>query len=139
MTKSDILNLIGTEEIDTAMKAVLKATNSSNEVILINARWNGLKKDRNSGTISTENADLFKNRIINSLLSVAQGLPDDIVVEGIEIPAVNHGNSAPTSNSNPKVFISYNHKDKEVAHRLKEFFTSNNVSVTIDSEVMKAG
>ncbi len=37
------------------------------------------------------------------------------------------------------VFISYNHKDKELANRAKDFLTKKGINVTIDSEAMKSG
>jgi hypothetical protein len=37
------------------------------------------------------------------------------------------------------VFISYNHKDKVLANRIKDFLKEKEMDVTIDSEAMKAG
>ncbi|WP_338812625.1 TIR domain-containing protein [Bernardetia sp. Wsw4-3y2] len=37
------------------------------------------------------------------------------------------------------VFISYNHKDKELANRVKDFLRKQEIDVTIDSEAMKSG
>jgi internalin A len=37
------------------------------------------------------------------------------------------------------VFISYNHKDKELANRIKDFLRKQEIDVTIDSEAMKSG
>ena len=139
MTKQDIIGLIMQDEISTAIKAIQIATNFDNDIILQSARWNGLQKDINGGTISDDNARLTKNKIVGGLLTIARSLPDDTVVEGVDMPSpVASNNTAPDKNK-PKVFISYNHKDKAEAYRIREFFKEKGIPVTIDSEVMKAG
>ncbi|MEZ4955689.1 MAG: TIR domain-containing protein [Saprospiraceae bacterium] len=139
MTKQDIISLIMQDEIDTAIKAIQIATNTGNDIILQSARWNSLKKEMDNGTISDENAKLTKNRIVNGLLSIAQKLPDNVVVEGVEMPVGGGGTGSQANNKQPKVFISYNHKDKLQADRIAAFFKANNIPVTIDSEAMQAG
>ena len=139
MTKPEIIELVSSDNLDLAFKAVQKAKNNSNDIILLKSRWNGLKKEMANGTISSENANLNKNRIVNSFLAIVSDLPDDLVVEGIEMPSgSSQGHAAPNPSKQARVFISYNHKDKETANRISDFLKANNVSVTIDSESMKA-
>ena len=135
MTKQDIIDLIMRDEIETAIKAIQIATDTSNDIILQSSRWNSLQKEIAAGTISDDNAKLNKNKIVNALLNLARKLPDDVKVEGIEMPNI----IKKIFGKKSKVFISYNHKDKVDAHRIRDFFKENNVQVTIDSEAMKAG
>ncbi len=138
MSKQEIIDLIMRDEIDTAIKAIQIATKTSNDIILQSSRWNSLQKEMTAGTISDDNAKLNKNKIVSGLLTLARRLPDDVVVEGIEI----HQSAAranPYFKGGSKVFISYNHKDKAEAQRIRNFFKENNIPVTIDSEAMKAG
>ena len=142
MTKQDIIGLIVQDEIGTAIKAIQIATNTSNDIILQSSRWNGLQRDVTGGTISDENARLTKNKIVAGLLSIARSLPDDVMVEGIEIPVTSDTSSPPnqkSSSKQTKVFISYNHKDKLEATRIRNYFREKGIPVTIDSEAMKAG
>lgn len=52
-----------------------------------------------------------------------------------------NGTMEEKSNDNNKtsVFISYNHKDKITANKIKDFLRTKGIDVTIDSEAMKSG
>lgn len=139
LTKGDILELIANNQIETALSAIQKGIGFSNDIILLKSRWNGLQKDISNGTISSENATLQENRVKNSLITMAQNLSDAFKAEGIDVPKAPANSSSPAPNGKAKVFISYNHKDKETAHRIRDFFIARDISVTIDSEKMKAG
>lgn len=136
LSKKDILDLLVNDEIDTLIKVLQLATNTGNDIILQSARWNSLKKEMESGVISDENAKMTKNRIVNALLSITQKLPDDIV---IEMPNDTTSSATGTGDGRIKIFLSYSHRDREYAFRIKDFFRKRDIDVVIDSEAMQAG
>jgi predicted AAA+ superfamily ATPase len=56
-----------------------------------------------------------------------------------ELPALKAENSKSNSNINPKVFISYSHKDSSFVLELKQKLESKNVEIHIDIEKLKYG
>ncbi len=78
-----IENLLVQEKIDKAIASMLALTERStyadyrNQIIMQSGRWNGLKRNKNSGTISAENADLQTNRIRNALLSLLEDMAEE--------------------------------------------------------------
>jgi len=138
MSKQDIINLINESNIELAIKALLKATPNDNAVIMQSARWNGLQKDIDSGTLTSEFTQMTKNQIRNALIHLAKKLPDDLKLDGLEMPGQGGGTTQPIGNK-PKVFISYNHKDQGMALKVKSFFDKNAVPVLIDKDEMNAG
>ncbi len=139
MSKQDILNLINEGNIDLAIKALLKAMPGDNAVILQSSRWNGLKRDIDSGGLPNDFIQLTKNQIRNAVINIANKLPEDVNVKGLEIPNNGGASPSPVNKSETTVFISYNHNDQAQAMRVKEFFDNNGVKVLIDREEMKAG
>ncbi|HFA49929.1 MAG TPA: toll/interleukin-1 receptor domain-containing protein [Bacteroidetes bacterium] len=134
MSKQAIIDLINESEIEQAIAAMQKAMPGNNDIILQASRWNGLKKDIDKGLISSEFAMMSRNRIKSALLNMVEKLPDDV-----KIDVGGGGNGGGGQTGGPKVFISYNHKDKEHAHRVKAFFEEKNIPVLIDVEEMNAG
>ena len=139
MSKQDIIDLLTMDEIDSAVKAIQIATNSGNAIILQSSRWNSLQRNINNGTIGHENANLEKNRIVNGLLAIARKLPEEVVVDGVEMPMQGRSTGGHSNSKRPKVFISYNHRDIVQANRIRDFFKANEIPVIIDTEEMDAG
>ncbi|MEO1261756.1 MAG: TIR domain-containing protein [Bacteroidota bacterium] len=124
MTKSEIKDLIFDDKIDDAFNAIRTATDNGNDIILLRSRWNSLKRDKKNGVVNDDNFNMNRARIVNSLIAIADELPDDS----------SGGGSGPK-----KVFISYNHNDSSTANKMRDFLSDNGVSVTIDSDAMQAG
>ncbi len=137
MSKQDIINLINASEIELAIKAMLKAMPNDNAIIIQSSRWNGLQKDIDAGALPNDFIQMTKNQIRNALVNLAKRLPDDLVVEGMEVPK--SGGSVASPANKPTVFISYNHKDQTEAQKVKAFFEKNGIPVLIDVDEMNAG
>ncbi len=137
MSKQDIINLINESNIDLAIKAMLKAMSNDNAIIIQSSRWNGLQKDIDAGALPNDFIQLTKNQIRNALINLAQRLPEDLVVDGMEAPK-SSGEVSPSGNK-PTVFISYNHKDQAQAIKVKSFFEKNAIPILIDIDEMDAG
>lgn len=135
MTKSEIIEKIGEQEFDEAIEGLKAALPKKNDVVLVAARWKGLERDMTKGILSTEYAMRTKNQIAHALLELAERLPDDAPSGGGQ--EIGNGGGAHSSTRN--VFISYNHRDVETANQMRDFLEKNGISVTIDSQAMKAG
>jgi hypothetical protein len=138
MTKAEIIEAIQMRDFDEAIEALKAANPKKNDVILVASRWKGLERDMTKGIISMDYADRVRNQIAAALMELAEKLPENAPVnEGGSNPG---GGTSGGSGGGPlNVFISYNHRDAETAHRMRSFLQEKNIEVTIDSEAMKAG
>jgi hypothetical protein len=109
-----------------------------NQLVTVSAKFNDIRKRQNIGVIDeSESLKLFAqvNFSILDLIDQLQQATDTVVQEtGPANPTAQI-----TSASNRKVFISYNHKDVDVANILKEKLKAKNIDVFIDSERMLGG
>lgn len=137
MTKQEIIEHITMQDFDLAIDGLKAAITNTNDVILVAARWKGLERDMRNGLVTPDYAARVRAQISAAMLDLAQKIPDDAP------EAANPGTSGESATGGakgkPKVFISYNHKDAEVANRMRDFLKDKNVEVTIDSEAMRAG
>jgi len=134
--KDHIRNLISQDKPGQALEALSEALAQTSdpelfsELQALSARFQRNEKGRRRGTIHQEDYNLEKNRIVYALIEILK-----------EFFSGNDGNGGrpllpPTGK---KVFISYNHHDREIAMRLKETLEKNGIEVTIDAKAMKAG
>jgi hypothetical protein len=139
MTKQDIIDLLvegDAASVDTAIKAMRLAAPKDNITLNLASQWNTLKKKYNQNLADRDDA-ITRNRILHNLLEMAGNLPDNTVVD-LPIPPKTEP-APPKANAGPVVFLSYNHKDKEVATKVKNYLEGQKIKVTIDSEAMRAG
>lgn len=137
MTKEEIIEKIGMREFNEAIEGLKAGLPKKNDVILVASRWKGLERDITRGTLSRDYEERTKNQIAYALMELAERLPDDV---DIKVTGGGGGTPPPKKKDGPAtVFISYNHRDKEIANRMRDFLEKENIKVTIDSKVMKSG
>ncbi len=140
MTKNDIIDLLVNDEVSNAIKALRAALPGDNTILNLAGQWNRLQKEKGGGLISNEYATMTGNIIRNSLIELAKRLPDDLTVDVVlDTPMPTPTNNTTPKKNGPVVFLSYNHEDKEQAHKVKDFLTGKGIQVTIDSEAMQPG
>jgi hypothetical protein len=126
----DISNLIAAGRLEEALDLLAQ---SNSDAILLKSRHASGKRQYTMGMVDFSEWQRVQNQVAYAAL--------ELVGSG------NHSTSAPSSNTSKvptpstakKVFISYNHKDKDVADQVKKVLTDNGVAVTIDRENMDAG
>ena len=131
--KDIIEQLIGEGETEAALNELIKV--SSGDGFLLLARYNAGKKQHTIGIISTEEWLRIQAGINAGAMDLA-GLIDRR--QSPPVPAPGNEPSAVAING-PKVFISYNHQDKEQARAVRQFLEQKGVAVTIDEEDLDPG
>lgn len=142
--KQDIQKLISEGRLDTALdklyKYLEKNAPESEEFTnfsAIKGNYAKAKTDANIGLLSNAEFARETARANKAILDTLK------VIEEIEAPnsTNNPGDSSenPPSANEPVVFISYNHKDSETAHKLRKKLGDEGIKVIIDKETMKAG
>lgn len=127
----DIRNLIAAGRLEEALDLLAQ---SNSDAILLKSRHASGKRQYTMGMVDFSEWQRVQNQVAYAALELAG--------------SANHG-SAPTppvNTPNPpappaakKVFISYSHKDKDVADMVKKVLVENGIEVTIDRENMEAG
>ncbi len=78
--KQALTALIAQGSVKKALESLLEVTSHdedlNNQAILLNARFNSLERDRNSGTISTSDAGIRQNQITSAMLSLIRDLEE---------------------------------------------------------------
>lgn len=127
----DIRNLIAAGRLEEALDLLAQ---SNQDAILLKARHANGKRQYTMGLVDFSEWQRVQNQVAYAAL--------ELVGSG------NHSTSPTPSGNNPKtpapstakkVFISYNHKDKDVADRVKKVLVENGIEVTIDRDNMEAG
>lgn len=131
MTKAEIIEKIVEQEFGDAIEGLKAALPKKNDVILVAARWRGLEKDMTKGILSTDYAMRMRAQISHALMELTERIPDEAPEQ--------EGGGGGGGNGKPRVFISYNHRDKVVANKIRDFLKEKGLEVTIDSEAMDAG
>jgi hypothetical protein len=128
-------NLIAENKKDRALELLRAETQAypdlQNEILALSARFNEIRKKENIGLLSDREA-----------IQLHAGLNFSILELINEMEKADTGTPTPettTTGKEEKVFISYNHKDSEIAHRLKDKLVAENINVVIDSERMMPG
>ncbi len=139
--KEQIQQLISEGRTEEAL--ALLAQHSS-DALLLQARYNAGKKQYNMGLIEFGEWSRVQAQINYAALEMAESAAKKTgVTQNYDAPSPRDfgGGSqlADSSNGNKKVFISYNHRDKEMADRVKDFLVEHGIEVSIDREKMEAG
>lgn len=142
MTDADKLRrLIAENKTERALQ-ILKAEISDqpdlqNQIITLSAKFNDLRKKENIGLLDESELSKFRSQINFSVL----GLIDEIETAGSSFSTAGDLSSSQAVETATKktVFISYNHRDADIANKVKEKLTSEDINVIIDSERMQAG
>ena len=129
--KSYFTSLLAENKIKQLIKELLETLHETEQndlhdnILLISSRFNRNEDRNKERTISESNYNLELNRIISSLKDYLNELQKDSKkYESIQTKSI---------------FISYNHKDKAIANKIKQVLKSANLIVKIDSETMLAG
>jgi len=136
-TKAQIQELISLGKTEEALELLEQLTTDS---VLLQSRYNGAKRQYSMGMIDFSEWSRTQAQInyaalemMNSVKGVGGKKHDNPSIKDFESPSVNN------SGENRKVFISYNHKDKAIADRVKTYLELGGLQVTIDREKMEPG
>ncbi len=114
----------------------------NSDAVLLQARYNQAKKQQNMGMIDFGEWSRVQNQVNYAAMEMAgQVRAGGGATTNYNAPAIKDFKNAASNDSsaNKKVFISYNHKDKEMADRVKEYLENGGLEVTIDREKMEPG
>lgn len=155
MNLDNLRKLIQQDRTEQAIKILLDELPEIDKdifdsVTLLSAKFKDARRKSNMGLIDNKEANQEFAKINYALLSVFNELEekyphlkDKPIIKDPEKPNTVTVqptiNQTQTSNSAPKVFISYNHSNKDVANKLRDLLRAANIDVTIDSEKMLAG
>jgi hypothetical protein len=134
-----IRQLIAADKLEKAIEELIsyvktKDEDLTNQLTTFQAKLTKNKKDSRRGLISDQQAN---QTLMHVRFAVLEMLPE---IEEIDHPP--EDGLPPESDAKPvapKVFISYNHGDSEVAGRLKQVLEDNGIVVHMDQAVMAAG
>jgi hypothetical protein len=133
--KEEIQALVSQGRTEEALK---KLAEVNQDAILLQARFASAKKQSNMGLIEFSEWSRIQNQINFALLELAGNGSSPVT-----IPNGLNGDektiSSKSNTSTKKVFISYNHNDKEMSQAVKNYLEDNGCDVTIDVEDMMAG
>ncbi|MDW7693523.1 TIR domain-containing protein [Flammeovirgaceae bacterium SG7u.111] len=135
----ELKQLIANGELEKAVKELLVATEGTDihsDITHQSARLNKALKDERMGIARTDDTNRTKNQITYALLSYLDDNSELFEHQPTQTSAMQPSSS---SSQGKRVFISYNHKDKEVAQQVKAKLEEAGLTVTIDSEAMGAG
>ena len=92
--KDEARELIVNNQIDKAFKLLNNVAiegqidDLQNNLILLQSRYSGLKREVLMGVISTDQEALQHNRIVHSLLGIISDLPDGLELEELQAPDI---------------------------------------------------
>jgi hypothetical protein len=131
--RDQIQQLISNGETEEALNLL---TQYNKDAILLQARYRTTKKQYTFNQISYDEWQMVQSQINFAILEMADELEDESSSPNDSKPTqAEPAKPAP----GPGVFISYNHRDKDTASRIKEFLETNGVAVKIDQEDMAVG
>lgn len=117
---------IGNGDASKAVELLLTATKNHpdfhTQILVQSSKLKTLARELRLGIISDQDAMLTRNQIAYALLEIINLIEPLIEAE-----------------EKKRVFISYNHADADVAHKIKSKLEAGGIDVTIDSEDMAAG
>ena len=134
--KAVIQQLIAEGRTDEALQ---KLADLHNDGILLLSRYNAGKKQYNNGLIDFNDWSRAQAQINYAALELLKSLPNDGPAPATNDPAPVATNNSNAANNRKKVFISYNHKDKDACDKVKAFLENAGFEVNIDREKMEAG
>ena len=130
--KEQIQQLIATGQTEEALQLLVK---SAPDAILLQARYNQGKKQYNMGLIEFGEWSRIQAQINYAALELAGSAKTPATHTGTE---QTHTSTDLPSNTK-KVFISYNHADKEVARQVRTFLETKHIHVIIDEKDLAPG
>ena len=123
-----IRTLIKANKVDKALELLKGLTNAKPaldiQVDKLICEWKDVRRKEIIGSLNYEKGMECKAELSNAVLGVLTQLKNYI---------------PPAEVFDRRVFISYNHNDKEIANRLKEKLKAQQIDVIIDTEKMLAG
>ncbi len=135
--KAQIQELISLGKTEEALELLEQLTT---DAVLLQSRYNGAKRQYSMGMIDFSEWSRTQAQInyaalemMNSVKGGGGKKPESPTIKDPESPSGNN------SGDNKKVFISYNHKDKTMADRVKTYLEQGGLQVTIDREKMEPG
>ena len=135
-------NLIAESKLDRVLQILREEIpaypDQKNQLFTLSSTFNEYRRKENMGMFS--DAEAIKNRaqLSYALLELLNDLENqNCVSETKGEPELTQ--RIKTSSLKKTVFISYNHHDMEIANKLKDKLTAENIQVIIDSESMQAG
>ncbi len=134
--KEQIQNLISDGNLEGALE--LLAQYAGNDAVLLQARYNQAKKQQNMGMIDFGEWSRVQAQINYAALDLAGKIKVD---KGHSNGSTTSGNTSAQGQqpSGIKTFISYNHKDAEIAIQVKGFLEAHGIEVILDRDDMSAG
>ncbi|MBL7808655.1 MAG: toll/interleukin-1 receptor domain-containing protein [Saprospiraceae bacterium] len=133
--KALIQELISLGKTEEALEQLEQLTS---DAILLQARYNGAKKQYNMGLIEFSEWSRIQAQINYSALEMVNTVKwtTSVTSHGPSEPSTAMGNNQ--SKTGPSVFISYSWHDKEVVQKVKAYLENAGCQVTIDVQDMKA-
>jgi TIR domain/Effector-associated domain 11 len=130
--KEQIQQLIATGQTEEALQLLVK---SAPDAILLQARYNQGKKQYNMGLIEFGEWSRIQAQINYAALELAGSAKTPATHTSTE---QTHTSTDLPSNAK-KVFISYNHADREVARQVRTFLETKHIHVIIDEDDLAPG
>ena len=118
-------------------EALAKLAQATDEAILLLSRYNSGKKQYNMGLIEFSEWSRVQAQLNYAALEMAGTLK--AAPAGIPAPENSGGAAAANSNTNKRVFISYNHKDGFVMRAVKQALSDAGINVDVDMNDLSAG
>ncbi len=148
---AEIRTLVGKAKLERAINKFVECAANDSELsstaILLSGRFHAMQRQHNMGLLAASEYNMQTNRIIHSLLGAIEGM-ENSAENGTDNPPTtssptNEKSSSPLPTSTPpdrpKVFISYTHKDQEVALRLKSKLEAADIEITMDVDNLDIG
>lgn len=129
--KDQIQQLISSGQTEEALQLLVK---SAPDAILLQARYNQGKKQYNMGLIEFSEWSRIQAQINYAALELAGSLKNNASASTAQ---PNTGNNI--ASTSKKVFISYNHKDNEVARSVRTFLENKGFDAILDEDDLAAG
>ncbi|MBK8425269.1 MAG: toll/interleukin-1 receptor domain-containing protein [Lewinellaceae bacterium] len=130
--KEQIQQLIATGQTEEALQLLVQ---TKPDAILLQARYNQGKKQYNMGLIEFGEWSRIQAQINYAALELAGSAKSPATHTGTgHTPA-----SAEAPSNAKKVFISYNHEDKEIARQVRTFLEGKEMDVILDLDDLAAG
>lgn len=137
MSKSNFLKLVAKGKIKEVIGQLLDLTENNNQIDLhddilqLSARFSRIEKMNKRGVLSFDDYNIESNKISNTL--------KEYIRNDLDESTIFENNNINLGGKKKIVFISYNHKDKDSAFRVKETLEASNIDVIIDSQNISPG
>lgn len=132
--KEQIQQLIAAGQTKDALQLLVQI---NGDALLLQAQYNNGEKQFNLGLIDFSEWQRIQARVNFAALEMSGKANVTPTVTPVQPHTSNTGGS--THSTSRKVFISYNHGDKEVARQVCTFLESNGLDVILDQDDMAAG